>query len=44
MKVRQPTVGANVDANNGKTRLTNWRTFIGDFDNAVKNKMKLAVE
>jgi hypothetical protein len=24
--------------------LTNWWTFIGDFDNAVKNKMKLAIE
>ncbi len=35
-------------ANNGLTYqgkpLTNWWVFIGDFDNAIKNKLKLVRE
>lgn len=28
----------------GDSRLTNWWICIGDFDNAVQNKMKLSLE
>lgn len=36
--------GANNRLEDNGNLLTNWWTFIGDFDNAVRNRMKLAEE